>query len=282
MTPTLLMALKMSVGVIILAIGMSSTLGDLTYLWRRPVLLLRSVLAMYVLVPLTALVMMKTMTLAPGVEVALLVFAVSAGAPLLPRKMMDIGDGGYTFSLVVTSTLLAIILVPAWLMLLGSQFGDPLDLRPGQVALVFAKTFFTPLAVGMLVSFFLPSFARVVANRLMMVAGLVLTLSAVALLVLNWNILLEARGPALLILALLIAAALAIGHWLGGPNEDDRTALAIACSTRHIGIAVLVATSVPGPRTAVLISAYIVTAAIVSIPYLWWRRSHSAKTASQQ
>ena len=132
----------------------------------------------------------------------------------------------------------------------------------------------------MLLRYFFPSFAKAVADRLMMLAGLVLTLSAVALLVLNWNVLLEARGPALLILAILIAAALAIGHWLGGPNEDDRTTLAIACATRHIGIAVLVATSVPGPRTAVLISAYIVIAAIVSIPYLRWRSSRSADTVS--
>ena len=280
MTPTLLMALKISVGIIILAIGMSSTLGDLTYLWRRPGLLLRSVVAMYVLVPLTALLMMKVMTLTPGVEIALLVFAVSAGAPLLPRKMLDVGDGAYTFSLVVTSTLLAIIFVPAWLMVLGSQFGDPMELKPVQIGLVFAKTFFTPLLVGMLLRYYFSSFARAVADRLMMVAGLVLTLSAVALLVLNWNVLLEARGPALFILAILIAAALAIGHWLGGPNEDDRTTLAIACATRHIGIAVLVATSVPGPRTAVLISAYIVIAAIVSIPYLRWRSSCSAETVS--
>src|SRR5271165_6755745 len=49
------------------------------------------------------------------VEIALLVLAVSAGAPLLPRKLMKIGDGAYIFSLVVTSSLLAILVVPAWL-----------------------------------------------------------------------------------------------------------------------------------------------------------------------
>ena len=35
---------------------------------------------------------------------------------------------------------------------------------------------------------------------------------------------------------------------------------------RHVGIAVLVATSFPGPRTAVLIAAYVVASAAVSIP----------------
>ena len=279
MTPTLLLVLKLSVGVIILAIGMGSTLGDVTYLLRRPGLLLRSVLAMYVLVPLTALVLVKTLTLAPGVEIALLIFAVSAGAPLLPRKLMNIGDGSYTFSLVVLSTLFAIILVPAWLTVLGPEFGNPLALEPGHVAMVFAKSFFLPLAIGMLVRWLFPVFSEQTGDRLMMVAGLVLTVSALLLLTLNWHVLLEARGPALLILAVLIIAALALGHLLGGPTEDDRTALAIACATRHIGIAVLVAASVPGPRTAVLVAAYIVTAAVVSIPYLRWRRAHSTATA---
>jgi bile acid:Na+ symporter, BASS family len=273
MTPTLLLLLKLSVVTIILAIGMSSTMGDVSYLLRRPGLLLRSVVAMYVLVPLTALVLVKTFTLAPGVEIALLVFAVSAGAPLLPRKLMNIGDGAYTFSLVVLSTLLAIILVPTWLTLLGPEFGNPLELTPGRIAMVFAKSFFLPLVLGMLVYWLFPKFAEQVGDRLMMVAGLVLTACALVLLVLNWNILLEARGPSLLILAVLIFSALTIGHMLGGPSEDDRTSLAIACATRHIGIAVLVAASVPGPRTAVLVAAYIVTAATISIPYLRWRRS---------
>ena len=40
------------------------------------------------------------------------------------------------------------------------------------------------------------------------------------------------------VLALVIA--LVIGHLMGGPTEDDRTALAIACATRHIGIALVV------------------------------------------
>ena len=70
----------------------------------------------------------------------------------------------------------------------------------------------------------------------------------------------------------LIAISLAIGHLLGGPAEDDRTALAMACATRHIGIAVLVAASVPGPRTSVLVAFYTLMSAIISIPYLRWRR----------
>lgn len=273
MTTTLLLLLKISVGIIILAIGMDSTLREIAYLWRQPGLLFRSVLAMYVLVPLAALALVKILTLPPGVEIGLLVLAVSAGAPLLPRKLLNIGDGAYIFSLVVTSTLLAIMLVPVWLAVLGPQFGNPPNLESSRVAWVLAKSFLLPLALGMLVRWLFPAVAERIGDRLMAVAGLLLTVCALLLLLLHWDVLLEASVSGVLTLAGLIVIALVIGHLLGGPAEEDRTALAIACSTRHLGIAVLVAASLPGPRTAVIIAAYILTSAVISIPYLRWRRA---------
>jgi BASS family bile acid:Na+ symporter len=280
MTATLLLLLKAAVGLIILAIGMDSTIDDATHLLHRPGLLLRSVLAMYVLVPLAAFVLVKLLPLAPGVEVGLLVLAASAGAPLLPRKLLRIGDGAYIFSLVLVSSVLAIVTVPAWLALLGQQFGSPLALAPAQVAWVLAKSFLLPLAAGMLLRWWWPSFARRVAPRLIGAAGLVLTACALVLLALHWDVLLVASWSGVLALMALVATALAIGHALGGPLRDDRTALAVACASRHIGIAVLVAASLPGPRTAVIIAVYIVASAIVCIPYLRWRRSAASRRFS--
>ena len=135
------------------------------------------------------------------VEIGLLVLAVSAGAPLLPRKLLRIGDGAYIFSLVVTSSLLVIVLVPAWLAALGPQFGNPPTLESSRVAWVLAKSFFLPLALGMLVRWRFPAVARQVGDRLMAVAGLVLTACSLALLILHWDVLLEARWGGVLTLA---------------------------------------------------------------------------------
>jgi predicted Na+-dependent transporter len=259
---------------------MDSTVKDATHLLHRPGLLLRSVLAMYVAVPVAAFALVKLLTLAPGVEIGLLVLAASAGAPLLPRKLLRIGDGAYIFSLVLVSSLLAIFVVPAWLALLGPQFGTPLELAPTQVAWVLAKSFLLPLGAGMLLRGWQPRFAERWAPRLIGGAGLVLTGCALALLALHWDVLLVASWGGVLALMALVAMALAIGHSLGGPAHDDRTALAVACASRHIGIAVLVAASLPGPRTAVIIAVYIVASAIVCIPYLRWRKAVAARLAS--
>ena len=277
MTETLLIALKLAVVVLIFAIGIGSTPADLGYLWRRPALLARSLFAMVVLVPAAALLMVALLPLTVGVKAALLVLAVSAGAPLLLRKLGAVGGKGYMFSLVVTSSLLAIVLVPAWIALVGRQFGVEVELDPLVVGGVLAKSFLLPLGAGFVLRFAIPARADRVAGRLMLGAGFVRSVAALVLLVLQWDVFTAIRWQGFAALTALLAIALAIGHALGGPEPANRTGLAIACATRHVGIAVLVASAFPGPRTMVLIGAYLVSSALVTIPYLHWRRARAAR-----
>jgi BASS family bile acid:Na+ symporter len=271
MTAVLLLLIKVAVGVLILVIGMGATVADLTSVWRRPGLLLRSLLAMYVLVPLVAFLLVKTWPLAPGVKAALLVLAVSAGAPLLPRKLQRFESNAYVFSLVVISSLLAIVVVPAWIALLAWHFGVATELTAADVAQVMAKAFLLPLALGMLLRAVAPTLSERCADRAGALAGVVLTLAGLTLLVTHWQVFSEVRWQGMVALVVLLLLAVAIGHVLGGPHPDDRTALAIACATRHIGVAVIVATAFRGPRTMVLLAAYVVASAVVSLPYLQWR-----------
>jgi BASS family bile acid:Na+ symporter len=270
-TETLLLVLKLSVVALIFAIGLGSTPADLVYLWRRPGQLVRSLLAMYVVVPVAAVVLAKTLPLPVAVKTAILVLAISAGAPLLPRKLMKLGREGYVFSLVVTSSLLAVVAVPAWLQVLGTLFGREAELDSGAVALVIAKAFLAPLVLGMLLRWPLSSVAERLSEWLLGAAGTALTAAGLALLVLHGGALVAVGFVPLLALVATTLVALAIGHALGGPDPDDRTALAVSCATRHVGIAMLAASTVPGPRIAVLVLAYVLASAVVSIPYLRWR-----------
>jgi len=275
MADTLLLLIKLSVGAMILAVGMGATFADVAYLWRRPALLLRSVLAMYVLVPLAAFVLAELLPLAPGVRVALLVIAVSAGAPLLPRRLR-FGGSPYVFSLVVTSSLLAIVLVPAWLALLSRHFGVATDVGTADVAAVLARAFLLPLAIGILLGMALrrmvPAGTERIADIVFALAAVVLAVATLILIADQWQVFMEVRGPGIVALLALMVISVAIGHALGGPNPDDRTALAIACCTRHIGVVVILAATFRGPRAVVLLAVYLVAASVVSIPYLRWRR----------
>ncbi len=271
MTATLLICLKLSVVALLLAIGMLSTNKEITYLWRRPKLLLRSLLAMYVLVPLAAILFVSFLPLADGLKLAVFVLAISAGAPLLPKKLMGLGSDEYVLSLVVTASVLAIFTVPAWSAVLGPLFGRQSHLAPVEVAMLISKSFLLPLVCGMLVRWFFPNNSGSIADKILTVAGLVLTVSAVALLATNWQLLANAGWAALLSLSGLTLISLIIGHLMGGEEPGERTALAVSCATRHLGLAILVAAAVPGPKTAVFVAAYIVASAAVAIPYLKWQ-----------
>ena len=273
MTPVLLIAIKVSVAVLILAIGLGATFQDLLYLWRRPRLLLRALLAMYVLVPAAAFLLVKVWPLPPGVKAALLVLAVSAGAPLLPRKLGKLGGSTFTVSLVVATSLVAIVVVPIWIGLLARHFNVALELSPVAVAWMIVKAFLLPLAVGMALGAAAPAFTARYANQLAAIAGIALTVGALALLALHWDIFLAVSWDGLASLLVLMLIAMAIGHVLGGPEPSDRTALAVACATRHIGIAAIVASMLPGPRTIVILAVYVLASTLVALPYLRWRRS---------
>ncbi|MCS0502936.1 hypothetical protein [Ancylobacter mangrovi] len=272
MTAVALIAVKLAVAVLIMAIGMGSSFVDVTYLLRRPALLLRSLGAMYVLVPLVTVLMVAFLPLNTGVKAALMVLAVSAGAPLLPRKLQQFGDGAYGFSLVVVSSVVAIVVTPLWVALLARHFGVSAELSWRDAALAIGTAFLAPLMVGMALGAYFPRLAADYAERLSAAAALVLTTAGVVLLAVNWHILVEVRLTGMLALLGVMIMALVIGHICGGPKEMDRTTLAIACATRHIGIAVIVATAFRGPRTIVILAAYVVASALVSIPYLRWRR----------
>ena len=281
MTPILLLSLKLSVVALLVAIGMLSTRKEITYLWYRPGLLVRSLLAMYFLVPLVAILFVTLLPLAPSLEIAVFVLAVSAGAPLLPKKLMGLGSDEYVLSLVVTASILAIFTVPAWASALGPLFGRDSQLAPAAVAIVIAKSFLAPLAIGMIFRHFFPAKAEAYADHILTVAGLVLTVSALLLLGVNWQLIAQAGWPALFVLAGLTLSALIVGHLMGGKKPGERTALAVSCATRHLGLAILVAAAVPGPKTAVFVAAYIVSSAIVSIPYLKWQSKANIASAKK-
>jgi BASS family bile acid:Na+ symporter len=276
MTGVLLLVVKLSVVVLIFGIGLGSTAADLTYLWRRPRQLARSLLAMYVVVPVVILLLAKVLPLTPAVRTAVLVLAVSAGAPLLPKKLMSLGREGYVFSLVVTSSLVAVVAVPLWIELIAAAFGRDAEVDPVRLAGLIAKAFLGPLLLGMAARRLAGPVSERLSERVLLGAGLVLAAAGLGLLVLHGALMLSAGWRPFAGLLAMTLVALAVGHAMGGPHEGDRTALAVCCATRHVGVAMLAAAAVPGPRTAVFVLAYVLTAGVASAAYLRWRSRRAA------
>jgi predicted Na+-dependent transporter len=203
---------------------------------------------------------------------ALVVLAICAGAPLLPKKLIKFGgDPAYVFSLIITTSLLAIVTVPASLRFLSSALSlGTADVTPSQVAWIILKSFLLPLGLGMFFHLAFPSLAERIGDPLMKIAGAVMALSAIVALVLGFRLVFEVGLPSLIAFAAFTLSAITAGHLLGGPDPSDRTSLAIACATRHIGLALLIAANAPGRHALALVVAYLLASVVVSIPYVRW------------
>ena len=80
----------------------------------------------------------------------------------------------------------------------------------------------------------------------------------------------------MLALAIFIVGGIAAGHLLGGPRAEDRTALAIATSWRHPGLAMGIAIA-NFPEQKLLVAGavviYLLLRMLLAIPYERWQRT---------
>jgi BASS family bile acid:Na+ symporter len=276
------LAITASVLLLVFALGLRATTEDATYLFRQPARLLRGFLAMGVIVPVVAAALAALLDLAPAVKIALLATAISPVPPILPGKQLKLGGRSrYVFGLLVAASLLAVVFVPLAIGVLGWLFGREVHVGAGVVARIVGITVLLPLAAGLAIHHMAPNVAERVgpwASKL----GTLLLLAAVL-------VVLIAMGPAIqslvgdgtvLVITAMVAAGLLAGHWLGGPDPDDRTALAIASSMRHPGVALAIARlNFPEERLVpAAVVLFLLVNVIVTLPYgAWRRRAHAGR-----
>jgi BASS family bile acid:Na+ symporter len=272
-----MLALILAVALHVFSLGLKTDLSDLTYLWRRPAKLLRSLAAMIVIMPIVAVLIVQTFTLHRPVEIMLVAVALAPVPPILFRKQAKAGGHEpYSVSLLFTAALIAIVSIPVMLELLERVFNVPLRLTPWAVAQIMLKTVLVPLAIGMAVRALARKFADRIAAPTLAFAAAMLPVAAIAVIVAAWpSISAQIGDGSLLAIAFFVAVGLGVGHLLGGPDPADRTVLSLSTASRHPGAAAAVA-SANFPQEHAAIAAlllYLIVAAVVSALYLRWRKA---------
>ncbi|RJT22950.1 Na+-dependent transporter [Mesorhizobium waimense] len=268
------LALTVSLFVLVFVLGMKAKLEEITFLFRNPGLLIRSILAMNVIMLAVVVLASQLFDLAPAIKIALVTLAVSPVPPLLPGK--QIASGGtphYALGLLVAASIVSIVLVPLSIETMEYAFPVELRIAPSKVLSVVALSIFAPLALGMIVQWLAPNIAERVAKPLSSAATAIVVVAIIPILIKGWPDLSNLFGNgAVLCLVLFSASGLLIGHLIGGPNADDRTVLALACGSRHPSIALAItALNFPGvPGVAALILYHLVISGLVSALYLRW------------
>jgi BASS family bile acid:Na+ symporter len=268
-------ALQLSILLIVFGLGLTTRIDDLLDMVRRPSLLARSLLAMFVLMPLAAVLLARALDLPQVVEVALIALAISPLPLLIPSTLSWLGGrASQAVALLAAIAVLSIVVAPVLAELLKLIFGRPLTVSSGKVAAVIAVTVLLPLFAGMLFRNVLPEVAERIELPISIAGNVVLRLAALVLLVMSWSAVWSLIGNGTIIaIAIFVLAGLAAGHLLGGPAPGGRTVLALATAFRHPGITLAVAAAnLPDENFVAVILLYLVVSVIVGVPYAIWRR----------
>jgi bile acid:Na+ symporter, BASS family len=273
-----LLTIQLSVVCIVFSLGLMSTMADLLYLWRRPALLVRSLVAMLVVMPIVAVGLTQWVDARTTAKIALIAMAISPMPPLLPRREVNAGGHQpYAVSLLATLALLAIVTIPLSAELLAAYYRRPLTGSASAIARLAFASVLLPLVAGIAVREW-----TTVARRLapptsqlgmwLLVAGLLLLLSG------TWRGVWGAVGDGTVIMvAAFVALGLVVGHLMGGPDPRQAAVLGLSTACRHPAIALSAASAnFPGEQFAATVLLYQIVAVVLLTPYVIWSRGRIA------
>lgn len=272
--------LILSIVLIVLGQALAARPSHAFSLFTQPGLLVRTVVAMSVVMPLVAIGFGLINVVVHPVAVVLLALALSPVPPVLPNKIMAAkGSKSFAIGILVATAVLAIFLMPLGIAIIGWAFGHDIWIPLATVARIVFMTVLGPMIIGLVVAWVWPSFAKTAAPWVSKVGLLLLLVCLVPVLVRQWPAIVGFIGDGtVLVMAAFALIALVVGHLLGGPGENDRTVLALCTSTRHPGVAFAVTTAaLPDlPDVAPAILLYVLVVTIVTIPHVIWRRRRAS------
>lgn len=274
------LVIVLGIVLIVVSIGARTRFSSALFMLREPATGLRAMAAMYLLVPLFALLVMWLAPVQQAVRVTILALAVSPMVPLIQRKQEKLGgDEEYNTGLQVLATIVSIFVVPAMIWVAEAVFKVPAFYEPMALANVLLVTVGVPLIIGMSISQFMPAIAPAVSLWSGRLGNGALGIGVLVLLNAIWPHISGIIGEgAIISMIALIFFALASGHALGGPVARNRSSLAVANAGRHPGAAIVLCSAIfPEQSNEILAAAvlYLLVYLVLGIPYGKWMKSRA-------
>jgi BASS family bile acid:Na+ symporter len=273
---TLQIVAPLAVAFIVFAQGMKISPSQvMIYFKERPWLMLRSLVAVLVLVPGAALAVILLLEPSREVVIALAILVTCPPAPLMLKGVRKMGGGNaaYMASLHLSLAALAFITVPIGLYLLSMPLGFHADVDLLKMGLILGRTILIPVALGIALRSFFPKFADMIGPSLDKAGAIGLLVVVLFALARFFPALLKMDPWSYLVMVVVSVVALAIGHWSGSRDPHERTALAVESGVRHPVLAITIAASNFSPEKAlpVLVPCVLVFI-LVAVVYLQWRK----------
>lgn len=247
-----------------LAMGLSLSVRQIVAPLRNVRLVLLSLLANFVVIPLAALGLATFLRLDAPLGVGLLLLGAAAGAPFLP-KLAEIAKADLAFG--VGLMVLLMVVTIGYMPLVLPLVLPGVSVNPMSIARSLFLLMLLPLSVALLVRARFAAFAE----RLRPTLGRVSSLSLVALLSLitlgNISNVLRVFGTRGILAGIVfVLLGVAVGWLLGGRQAPIRRTLALGTAQRNIAAALVVAQGFDDPGVVVMVVVVAIVGFAILMP----------------
>lgn len=232
------------------ALGLGTTIQEIVKPFRNIQILIKVLLANFVIVPLAAFVLTRILLLEQDLQVGILLMAAVAGAPFA-IKAAQIARSNVTLagSLVVFEVVVTVIYLPFVLPLLipGVQVDTVAIAMPLIVQILL------PLAAGLLMNFRYDEEAEMTRPIMSEIANISLAMMIMLNLANVGDVLSLLGTGAILAVVLVIVIGLVAGYLLGGSDVKNRRVLSVVTGQRNYAAAFVIAGGNFSDRPTVLL-----------------------------
>ncbi|MES3026716.1 MAG: Na+-dependent transporter [Pseudomonadota bacterium] len=269
---------------LILAVGLDATADDVLYVLRRPKLLFVGVLSVNVIMPVAAGLVIALYPLTPIVKTGIVLMALSAVPPILPGEELKAGaTKAYAYGLYTALALLTVIVVPAWVAVVGWIYDVQASVPLATVAGKVGWQVLLPLTIGLALRRLAPKLAAGATPWVSKFSMTLLFVGEIPVFINSWPMMMALIGDGtVLVMVAISAIGLLAGHILGGRDLGERGALALASATRHPGIATMIASAnAADEQVSAVILLFLLAGMLTAEPYkrLLKRRMRLAPTS---
>jgi BASS family bile acid:Na+ symporter len=250
--------LAASIIFLMLGVGLHTPPSQVVDVAKQPRLLIRGVVANFLIVPLLFYLALELFSFRPDVVIGLLIMAAVPIAPMAPPFVdMARGDVAYAVGLMVIAALLCVPLTPLILVLSLPRSEAGLELESARIIQMLLSVQLLPIGLGMAIN----RFSRAWTERL---SKVVPAIGRLGLVITVFWIVAERAGaiielgvwPNLAVLLSLVACLMVGDVMMLGESSERRRSLGISTAIRNVGLGLLIANSnyAGTPAVAIVLS----------------------------
>ncbi|QUH22693.1 bile acid:sodium symporter family protein [Methanobacterium alkalithermotolerans] len=202
-------------------------------------LILKSLAANFILVPLLTYIILQLIPLQPGLAIGLVLMAAGAGSPFMLKLVQFIkADMAFAVGLMLILSTVTLIYLPLSLSFLLPD----ISVNSLSIAVSLLVLIFLPLLGGTALKWRYSKLAEIIKPTFNQISNIFLFVVVLLYLGLNYQDFLSVFGTGGLLAALIfVLASYFIGYMLGGPSKNTKTVLGMGTAIRNSSAAFVVA-----------------------------------------